>query len=147
MNKQQLETAMENAVLARFPNSYAKTSQLALGDRGFCIRFALGKDKGEWSNGIFQNDPMSTTICIHGSDSGDGYDFEFRPAFSHIKPDNPHHFCKSEYLRSASVKNGDAKKVLAVFEKQLDKLKVLYVSLLDQDKFLKFELFDPRSKI
>jgi hypothetical protein len=51
-----------------FPNSYVHVKY----DTNICpsivVRFALGKDKSEWKNGIIENDNGYTIICIFDFD-------------------------------------------------------------------------------
>ena len=50
-----------------FPKSFVQVTASRLGS-GIIIRFAIGKDKSEWANGIIQNDPLHTIFFIDGFD-------------------------------------------------------------------------------
>lgn len=59
-----LAADIEAAIKKSFPKSYV-TSRFdnRLGS-SIGIRFALGKDKSEWSNGIIHNDPLHTIMMV-----------------------------------------------------------------------------------
>jgi hypothetical protein len=60
---------VETAIQKSFPNSFIKVETKGpLGSTDVWVRFALGKDKSEWENGIIQNDPLHMIFRIEGWD-------------------------------------------------------------------------------
>ena len=56
--------SVENVIKKYFPKSFISVSFSTNIVPSILVRFAIGKDKSEWSNGIWQNDPMWHTIHI-----------------------------------------------------------------------------------
>ena len=63
---EKLASEIKQGIIKIFPDSYVNVGFSANISPCVKILFALGKDKSEWANGIFQNDPADSTIFIHG---------------------------------------------------------------------------------
>lgn len=58
---------LENSIKSVFPDSFIQVQyRPSMGSRSILVRFALGKDKSEWANGIIQNDPLFHVMWIYG---------------------------------------------------------------------------------
>jgi len=56
--------AIENMIKKQFPKSYVRVKRSkGLGESIYGV-FTLGKDKSEWANGIYNNDPLLHTFHI-----------------------------------------------------------------------------------
>ena len=64
----ELVERMKETVEKYFPHSYIDCRFGTSLGASICLRFALGKDKSEWTNGIIQNDPAHNIIFVWGMD-------------------------------------------------------------------------------
>jgi hypothetical protein len=65
---EKLVDGIESAFEKNFKNSFINvTFTSGLGYYIF-VAYALGKDRSEWTNSIFENDPMATKILVHDFD-------------------------------------------------------------------------------
>jgi hypothetical protein len=63
-----VQTAIKKTIEKYFPNSYLRFDVSTLGpSTSLAIKFAIGKDKSEWTNGIIHNDPAYNIFWIHGA--------------------------------------------------------------------------------
>lgn len=71
MTGPQLANEIENVVKKYFPESYVRSKfEQGLGNNQglVSLKFAIGKDKSEWVNGIIHNDPAHASILVWGFD-------------------------------------------------------------------------------
>lgn len=62
--------ALEKTISATFPESKVSVQMIQITGDPFCIiRFTLGKDKSEYTNGYAENDNVKHNISIYGFDS------------------------------------------------------------------------------
>ncbi|WP_298751858.1 hypothetical protein [uncultured Arcobacter sp.] len=71
-----------------FPKSKVSLSTGTLGSSDVYVRLLLGKDKTEWANGIFNNDPMSLHFAVRLTSKG--YVIEFLANSMYITPTDKH---------------------------------------------------------
>lgn len=58
---------LEDSIKSIFPNSFVQVRyNTGLGSHSIFIRFAVGKDKSEWPNGIINNDPLHHHLWVYG---------------------------------------------------------------------------------
>lgn len=84
-----LASEIESTIKKYFPKSYVETEWDTNLAPSVGIRFALGKDKSEWTHGIMRNDPAFILINIFGFEK-DGTiqkPLEFKPGKSAIMLD------------------------------------------------------------
>lgn len=55
---------LEAAIRKVFPKSYVEVRASSNLGKSIGVRFALGKDKSEWVNGIIQNDPLFSSWMV-----------------------------------------------------------------------------------
>jgi hypothetical protein len=68
MNKEFLND-IEGSFKKQFPNSYIETWHSKRFSETYNIHFSLGKDKTEYSHGIFENDPMAHKLLVFFQDN------------------------------------------------------------------------------
>jgi len=59
---------LRRSIGSMFPDSYLESAFSTNIHPGIMIRFAFGKDRSEWKNGIVQNDPGFLILSIDGFD-------------------------------------------------------------------------------
>ncbi len=68
-NNQDMADEIEKAVKKHFPRSFINVrTKGPLGGTDPTLRFALGKTKSDWPNGIIENDPLWAMIFFDGFD-------------------------------------------------------------------------------
>ena len=68
-NNQNMAKEIEKVVKKHFPKSFVDVrTKGPLGSNDPTLRFALGKTKADWPNGIIENDPLWTMIFFDGFD-------------------------------------------------------------------------------
>lgn len=116
------QNIIANSFAKHFPESYFGISKLPLSD-GFCISFALGKDKTEWMNGIIQNDPLNMS-CFYFAEENE---FEFRASLT-TTPTKPHMFSSTTKLTNVKKFTRDTidyKHVDSYFQKVKESIRKL----------------------
>jgi len=102
---QTMEKDIEKIITKYFPKSYADVYFSKNLLPHITIVFAIGQ-KSDWSNGIFQNDPMATKILIRGdgmkADGSIDGKLEFEPLMSSLTLKAP----EGSHLAYGRVKSG-----------------------------------------
>jgi hypothetical protein len=70
-NANELSQEIEKEILKIFPKSYVDVKFDSHIFPGITIKFGLGKDKSEWPNGYWENDPAQMFIFIRGQKESD----------------------------------------------------------------------------
>ena len=66
-NNDDMVVAINKAVSKHFPKSFVSVAPIGiLGGKDPLLKFAFGKDKSEWPNGIDLNDPLRINISFQG---------------------------------------------------------------------------------
>jgi hypothetical protein len=131
MTATQLAEEMEKTVQKIFPKSYAKANYGVNLGPSITLRFTLGKDNKEYSNGILQNDPAHHILMIQDGLGREGnivgkLSMEMvQGGYFHTNPDP----VKDKYMAMGSHKvgyrkvSGDSKKIITGVKKYFEKLK------------------------
>lgn len=121
-----------------FTDSFINFRKLALGG-GMSVTIALGKDKTEWTNGIFNNDPMCNHIFIHEDKNG-GFTLEASLSIGSLVPKEKYYAMSSEKVRTRklSFTNDEVglKKAVAKFDQWFKALYDVVVKNNNEDQFL-----------
>ena len=99
-NEQFIEQ-VKRVFIKHFPDSYINFRKLVLGG-GMSVTIALGKDKTEWTNGIFNNDPMCNHFFIHDNENG-GYSLEASLSIGSLNPKEKYYAMSSEKVRTRKI--------------------------------------------
>lgn len=140
---EKLASEIKQGITKIFPDSYVNVGFSANISPCVKIQFALGKDKSEWANGIFQNDPAKSAIFIHGFNR-DGsvknlnMDGSYAGSF-HVKSKNPHYAfdvvkVPCRFPKSTVTPEQALKLTVGWFEKLKKSLQANRDNLTDADK-------------
>jgi hypothetical protein len=116
-----------------FPKSYIGVSVGKLGEPSVLLKIALGQ-KGEYTNGIIQNDPMHQVIQIEGWNKDGSRRDSFSASNSSkglmVKSSDPKYAFES--IKVWRAFKGDEKKILDGLKKYFEKLKATAKENLDK---------------
>lgn len=135
-NAQTMEKDIEKIIKKYFPKSYVDVYFSKNLLPHITIVFAIGQKK-DWSNGIFENDPMSTKMMItggfndDGTLSGDPMEFEKIMGKLYLKSTDKFYAYDSVKL-PVRKKKGDYNSILKAVDSSFAKMKQLVKSNLDK---------------
>lgn len=106
-----------------FPKSLIHFSKSPIGGNLCVMCFLLQDD--EFPNKIEHNDPVRTFAHLIPIDGG--FEFDFKPSLSTVKPENQMYYCDTVRLKGVRIVKGDFEKIIKSFDKTLAKFKALCV--------------------
>lgn len=122
----QLAKEIENVAKKYFPESYVRASFDTKISPSIHLKFAIGKDKSEWSNGIIHNDPAHNSILIWGFDKEGNQKSELTMSSSTAGYSNWKTGTKNRCGWRDIKKGGTAAKILKALDNYFNKLKEVY---------------------
>ena len=133
------QNSIKDTILKYFPKSFVSVEYSERMGKVIRIAFAVGQ-KTDWSNQIFENDPMATKILIFDVDK-DIMTFDSAMGFNvTIKPEDKYHAYSSVKLKRTK-KRGNKEQILKhidrTFNRYLDLVRNNYVNLSDEHKWVK----------
>jgi hypothetical protein len=126
MTGNQLATEIENTIKKYFPESFVRAKFGTDISPSIAIKFAIGKDKSEWSNGIIHNDPAHTSILVWGFDKDGNQKSDLTMSSGTAGYSNWKTKTKDRCGWRDIKKGGTATKVLKALDNHFSKLKDVY---------------------
>ena len=147
MQTQEFLKELESAFLAEFPESLVWVEKSNRLYHSIYIIAHLGK-KGEWENGIRQNDLMHCMLQIdlitgefpkdhNNTDSlmPDNLRLKFESSYYRVKTDSPYKYCDSKKAGGRMTK-GDSVKILATVKKYFKSFKAQLIESLQAGEIM-----------